>query len=359
MQAKSKSRIKLSQDGHFYPGTVDRVCLIQGSFPNACLAVEMVLSKLYDLQSIQLLSSTLATTNLNERLPVDGASTSFIVRLLVPQSYCGRIIGRSGSNIKSLKDKTNVTQVQLSPKEHEMVFGGTTPTTSERILTITGPNLSSCVNCIQIVMESMARNPEISRYINMTTIYSKLLAAAPSSYAVAPSTGFFLEHEPLSSISIQSLPYYGQAMFPSSPSRVADFGPYSSSFPQYQTPPMDLSAQYCPPFYASNSPDRNGHLSGYEYQSSPHRLEQNFQAQVYFPSQILEGSIPVTVKLGVPTKKIGLILGRGGKTLNDLQALSHTKIRISQQGDFIPGHEIESFPSREMIHRAWNTPNTW
>ena len=42
LQAKSLTRIKLSQGGDYYPGTSDRVCLIQGSLANASSAVEMV-----------------------------------------------------------------------------------------------------------------------------------------------------------------------------------------------------------------------------------------------------------------------------------------------------------------------------
>ena len=44
----------------------------------------------------------------------------------------------------------------------------------------------------------------------------------------------------------------------------------------------------------------------------------------------------VTVQLGVADTRIGSILGHGGKKLTEIQALSRTKIRISQRGDFIP-----------------------
>jgi hypothetical protein len=34
---------------------------------------------------------------------------------------------------------------------------------------------------------------------------------------------------------------------------------------------------------------------------------------------------------------IGSILGRGGRTLNELQMMSGTRIRISQRGEYMPG----------------------
>lgn len=415
LQAKSLTRIKLSQGGDYYPGTNDRVCLIQGSLLNASLAVEMVLAKLYELQSFQQLpSTTSATENPSGSLLNETAPTSFIVRLLVPSTSCGMIIGRGGTNIKSLKEKSQVTFIQLSPKEHEVMVGGSTLSTSERIMTITGPNFTSCVNCVQIILKDMAENPEISRYINMTTSYSKNLATAQSSYALATTSGFFLEHEPFQHLAIsqpqilespprysasepfipgqfsssppqiqeqnisllqqqllqhQTLPpnyesmsqgdmslpllgdpsamiqsqQYGQSVM-SSPARGPDPGPSSPSFPQYQQSQVGQTMQFWSPDTASSgSPGRNILPSGSGNLSSIDQLSQSFQAQAsihrhlsHSSSQHLAGSQPVTAQLGVPDARIGSILGRGGKTLTEIQALSHTKIRISQRGEFIP-----------------------
>ena len=162
LQAKSRSRIKFSQGGDTFPGTRDRVCLIQGSFQNASLGVDMVLTKLHEHQSLQ---NTSPTSTI--------ASPSFTVRLLIPSACCGMIIGHGGSNIKTLKEKSKSTYIQLSPKEHDTMIG-------ERIMTITGPTSSSCDICVQLILKDMALNPDISRYINMTTNYSKNLAPVPS-----------------------------------------------------------------------------------------------------------------------------------------------------------------------------------
>lgn len=331
LQAKSQSRIKLSQDGSFFPGTSDRICLIQGTLSNASLGVEMVLSKLYDLQSIQQITSTMTRTNLNESLQVEGSMHSFIVRLLIPSTFCGKIIGRSGSNIKVLKDQSNVTYIQLSPKEHEF--------TSERIMTIIGPNLSSCVKCIHIILDNMAQNSEISRYINMTTMYPKMMALpTTSTYAAASTTGFYMEHESFhsgimtgasSTFMSSSHPHHDQGMFPSPPRHPHAIPPSSPSYPQYQTSPSQ-SGQFCPPFFATSSPDRDERSSGGENFFTSDQFDQNFQPHA-------ATTTPITVKIGVPASKIGSMIGRGGKNLSELQAHSRTKIRISQQGDFIPG----------------------
>lgn len=387
LQAKSLSRIKLSQGGDYFPGTSDRVCLIQGSLQNATVGVEMVLSKLYELQSLQHLSPTPLMANAKSSLPDESASTSFNVRLLIPSTCCGMIIGHGGSNIKTLKEKSEVTFIQLSPKEYDATIG-------ERIMTITGPNFSSCASCVQLILNDMALNPDISRYINMTTNYSKKLATVSSSSADAYSSGFFPEHEsfqhqvvrqsqllesrprygvsdhhlipgqfvsssPQADQSVDLLSYqllqqqgspaiydpfahggvplpllgdpstiiqsqsYGESVM-SSPPEMIDFGTLSSSFPQYPAPvchPM----RYWPPYYSS-TPKSNIPSSASENLLPVDQLGQNFSTQA------LAGE--VTFVLGMPDNKIRSITGHGGKTLSELEALSHTKIQI--QGEYIP-----------------------
>jgi len=70
--------------------------------------------------------STTKNPSESESTPDEKPPTSFIVRLLVPSTCCGMIIGRGGTNIKSLKEKSEVTYIQLSPKEHEVMIGGST-----------------------------------------------------------------------------------------------------------------------------------------------------------------------------------------------------------------------------------------
>lgn len=397
LQAKSYTRIKLSQGGDYYPGTSDRTCLIQGLLPNVSVAVEMVLAKLYELQSSQQqIPSSPSTTNPIENTSPDDEDTalsstapSFIVRILLPTTCCGMIIGRGGSNIKTLKEQFG-THIQLSPKGQDQTMmigrGLATLPTSERIMTITGSNFSSCVNCIRVILNDMALSPELSRYINMTTSYTKnLVATVPvaSSYVTAPTaSGFFPGHEiheqfdpsspprasgigllspeqlqgspagyndvPMqqvlgdpASTMMQSQPY---GMMTSSPPRfAAEVNPSSSSYPQYQQT-SQASQFWSPP--QDTSPTSAGRMSSSGHMSPEEQLSHNFQAQASIQSHPSHSSLQqlsvgsqqqVVIQAGVPDNRIGAILGRGGKTLTEIQALSHTKIRISQRGEFFRG----------------------
>jgi hypothetical protein len=61
-----------------------------------------------------------------------------------------------------------------------------------------------------------------------------------------------------------------------------------------------------------------------------------------------------TAQVLVPDTMIGSILGRGGRTLNDLQVMSDTIIRISQRNEFMPGTR-----SRIVTIRGPNTQTVW
>ena len=79
----------------------------------------MVLAKLYELQSLQHLSPTPLMANAKSSLPDESASTSFNVRLLIPSTCCGMIIGHGGSNIKTLKEKSEVTFIGIRFNRYE------------------------------------------------------------------------------------------------------------------------------------------------------------------------------------------------------------------------------------------------
>mmetsp|Transcript_6390 Transcript_6390/g.8545 ORF Transcript_6390/g.8545 Transcript_6390/m.8545 type:complete len:835 (-) Transcript_6390:895-3399(-) len=271
LQIQSSSRIKLSQSGDCFPGTTDRVCLIQGGLDNVKVAVNLIFRKLYDLQTAQhqqqaqsqqaygeslrlhtdqeegvlsnaavassagqdhLAATISKTSELDGVRPETGRSSTgvasadnqmeamasyssrgtsigasplpFSVRILVPTPCCGMLIGRGGSNIKSMAEASGVSSIRLSPKEttevgvtvggniSSMVSSGlpsaaaaAVSATSERIVTVSGPDLNRCITCIKLILDGMAAHPEMCRYLNMTTSYTRAVSAAHAAVAAA------------------------------------------------------------------------------------------------------------------------------------------------------------------------------
>jgi len=422
LQNQSSTRIKLSQTGDYFPGTQDRVCLVHGHADNVKKAMSLLLSRLYALQHQNHMQKVAQQQEQQQNDPrttpehmlgaPETQAFSFVVRILVPSPSCGMIIGKGGSNIKQMVEATGVTSVRLSPKEGldaNTDASGTSAAlasaTAERIVTISGPDLNCCIACLFIILDGMTSHPDICRYTNMTTSYSRVMSAAydaaagravmsvpsqdsihrgmappglwdpsfvPPSHQdpgmeIHPAASF--DAPPMSpsiayrrSLSGPSALQTGFAHSPSSPHHFRGHElvpPYSPMFggpatfvppsPEYPHSPlrapiprshsntslpfgaMGLDAPRPPPVSAS-APD----LLALQFQES---LRMSDPRQIEPPLSMYGGPQQqgFTVQVAIPDSLIGSILGRGGRTLNELQMQSNSRIRISQRGEYVPG----------------------
>lgn len=391
-QKQSSTRIKLSQTGDYYPGTQDRVCLVQGEPENCKAALRLLLGRLHMLQEQQ--HSQHAAWQLQRQ---KGAAPlfDFIVRLLVPTSSCGMIIGKSGSNIKFMEESTGVSSVRLSAKEtadntSSYALSSMILNTSERIVTITGQSLDSCLQCVDLILDGMVSHPDICRYANMTTSYPKsaldsyggqlqpvLLSIPPGPSRMHPADAANWDITPEADIfsqtssvprRISSSPDLPGIMLnqrlPLGHVPTSDFlGSYRIPQPSYSPSPglPGSPSSSHQQVYLLPQPQRQGESSAFEGRTVAHstsapellavQLEQSMdlsapthppQSQEYSEAFVPQPPTLVApgvynVQLLVPDSMIGSILGRGGSTLTELENMSGTRIRASQRGDFVPG----------------------
>lgn len=386
LQKESSTRIKLSQTGDYYPGTQDRVCLVQGEPANVKSALSLLLGRIHALQKQQHVQQA-AWQGQGQEQGAEPSKFDFVVRLLVPASSCGMIIGKSGSNIKFLEEQTGVSSVRLSPKDTG--DQGYPPAvilaaTSERILTVTGPGLDNCVACLGQIVDGMTSHPDISRYTNMTTSYSRLMqpeamgypgAARPVLVSVPPIAPRHIPGAPPTWEGMQG-PAYG-APTPQVPRRVTSSpdmqgllagqrqdgqtGDRLVSYSQAMGMPGHFTPIAPVPVEALNPaapgipriPSVDGIHQNMSHSSSApdllaYQLEHSMHLSPHPPSPVgTDFFVPVTptclgpnqfhAQVLIPDSMIGSILGRGGRTLTELQAMSGTRIRISQRGEFLPG----------------------
>lgn len=115
-QSESGARIQLSRSHEFFPGTSDRIILISGFYDDIMKAIELILRKLID-EAAEESTETEARTK---------------VRLVVPNSSCGGIIGKGGATIKAFIEDSNAG-IKISPQDNN--YAGL----HDRLVTITGP----------------------------------------------------------------------------------------------------------------------------------------------------------------------------------------------------------------------------
>ena len=115
-----QTKMKMSKANDFYPGTTERVLLVSGSREAIEEAVTMAVSKI----AMFVAEKRLARPDLD-----DGSDREKQIKLIVPNSTAGMIIGKGGAYVKEIKERSG-SFVQLSQKADVKL--------PERVITIIG-----------------------------------------------------------------------------------------------------------------------------------------------------------------------------------------------------------------------------
>nr|XP_021526247.1 poly(rC)-binding protein 3 isoform X3 [Aotus nancymaae] len=202
------------------------------------------------------------------------------LRLVVPASQCGSLIGKGGSKIKEIRESTGA-QVQVA--------GDMLPNSTERAVTISGtPDaIIQCVKQICVVMlESPPKGATIPyrpKPASTPVIFAGGQVRADPLAASTANLSLLLQHPPLPAYTIQ--------------------GQYAIPHPDQLTKLHQLAMQQTPfPPLGQTNPA--------------------------FPG--LDASPPAsTHELTIPNDLIGCIIGRQGTKINEIRQMSGAQIKIA------------------------------
>ncbi|XP_071186174.1 poly(rC)-binding protein 3-like isoform X6 [Salvelinus alpinus] len=202
------------------------------------------------------------------------------LRLVVPASQCGSLIGKGGSKIKEMRESTGA-QVQVA--------GDMLPNSTERAVTISGAPeaIIQCVKQICVVMlESPPKGATIPyrpKPASTPVIFSGGQVRADPLGASTANLSLLLQHQPLPAYTIQG---------------------------QYAIPHHDLTK-----------------LHQLAMQQTPFNpLGQTTPA---FPAGLDASNQASTHELTIPNDLIGCIIGRQGTKINEIRQMSGAQIKIA------------------------------
>ncbi|XP_063789365.1 poly(rC)-binding protein 3 isoform X7 [Pseudophryne corroboree] len=270
MREESGARINISEGN-----CPERIVTITGPTDAIFKAFAMIAYK-FEEDIINSMSNSTATS----KPPVT-------LRLVVPASQCGSLIGKGGSKIKEIRESTGA-QVQVA--------GDMLPNSTERAVTISGtPDaIIQCVKQICVVMLEVQSVGAASPPKGATIPYRPKPASAPVIFAggqvradpLGASTAnlsLLLQHQPLPAYSIQgqyAIPHPDQlTKLHQLAMQQTPFTPLGQTTPAF--PGMDASAQ-----------------------ASTHELT-------------------------IPNDLIGCIIGRQGTKINEIRQMSGAQIKIA------------------------------
>ncbi|BFZ06988.1 hypothetical protein BsWGS_10027 [Bradybaena similaris] len=153
IQKEAGARVKMSKANDFYPGTTERICLIMGS-PDAVRQVNnFIMEKIREKPE----SGPATPTK------PDDAKNNFErhrqMKVLIPNSTAGMIIGKGGSYIKQIKEESGA-YVQISQKSKETNL-------PERCITIAG-EIEANVKAMDLILQKIVEDPQSSSCPNIS-----------------------------------------------------------------------------------------------------------------------------------------------------------------------------------------------
>uniref|UniRef100_A0A3Q2V2H7 NOVA alternative splicing regulator 1 n=2 Tax=Haplochromini TaxID=319058 RepID=A0A3Q2V2H7_HAPBU len=401
LQKETGATIKLSKSKDFYPGTTERVCLIQGTVEALNGVHDFIAEKVREMpQSTQKtepvsILQPQTTVNPDRVKQVTRPSsalwkkvspiitylffcpTSHQAKLIVPNSTAGLIIGKGGATVKAVMEQSGAW-VQLSQKPEGINL-------QERVVTISGepeqnrkaveiivqkiqedPQSSSCLNISysNITGPVANSNPTGSPYANSTEVMPAAAAAAAATASSllgqAGLAGVGAFPTTMSSLSGNDLLAITSAL-----NTLASYGYNTNSLGLGLNPaaasgvlaavaananPAAAAAANLLASYASDASTSAAHpaasLGGFSLGSLAAATGAT-NGYLSAASPLVASSLLATEKLAegakevveiaVPENLVGAILGKGGKTLVEYQELTGARIQISKKGEFIPG----------------------
>ncbi|XP_011622887.1 protein BTR1 isoform X2 [Amborella trichopoda] len=277
-QSQSGARIQLSRNHEYFPGTTDRIIMISGTVDEILTAMDFILSKL---------QSELHNED------GDDVDPRLKLRLIVPNSGCGGIIGKAGSTIKSFIENSHAG-IKISPQDHGYVG------MSDRLVTITG-SLEEQLQAVSLIISKLIEDPHYSQWANSPLSYTGVnfsgLHGVPVGYVLPP------------------------------------VGPVAYNLINYGS--NGVGGKY------KNNKGLIPPVMALRQSSGPQDGPSN--------------SVPNSITLGVGDEHIGAVVGRGGRSVMEIMQVSGARIKISDRGDFISGtsdRKVTITGSSEAIHTA-------
>uniref|UniRef100_UPI00358E8048 RNA-binding protein Nova-1 isoform X1 n=1 Tax=Myxine glutinosa TaxID=7769 RepID=UPI00358E8048 len=370
LQKETGAIIKLSKSKDFYPGTTERVALIQGSVEALNGVHSFIAEKIREMPP-----NGGKTEPVNILQPQTAVSPDRIkqAKIIVPNTTAGLIIGKGGATVKAMMEQSGAW-IQLSQKPE----GGSL---QERVATVSGESEQAC-RAVELIIQKIQEDPQSGSCLNISYagMTGPVANANPtgSPYASAGATvspvevlpgGGILGHSGLANVTtfpavlsgfggndlvaissaLSTLAGYGYSL--PAPGLALGLTPAAAApapavFGSSPTAMASILASYANETPASVSPSSfalSGLTTNGGYMSS---ATSPLVGSTLLGGEKSDGTTPSAtggpagkdvLEIAVPENLVGAILGKGGKTLVEYQEMTGARIQISKKGEFVPG----------------------
>lgn len=362
IQKDTGSKIKMSKANDFYPGTTDRVCLISGQPDDIKCILKFIMEKIRSRPEHQ-----------------GDPDREKQMKVLVPNSTAGMIIGKGGSYVKLLQE-TSGAYVQLSQKAKEL---------QERCITVSG-GLENNEKALEMILEKIAEDPSSGSCSNVSyaDVSGPVASVNPTGSPYASTAPFIQQQQGSqnnnmsygSSLSSSGLSLPNNGLGASSPNNGSGLNfslnfnnPVNSStlaatsqliehmrvliralgYSDIQSSEISSAMAVLAKYGILGLGLGTGNQQSLGNFTTPSSGWQDYSSAapsnrpaVEFPNYGGRSTSPAgrnysedskKIEIEVPELIVGAILGPGGRFLTDIMSRSGANVQISKKGEFAPG----------------------
>lgn len=276
IKESTASRVKVSSNQETFPGTNDRIVLIQGNPMAVQSAAGLVVAELFRDPVNAAISSA-------KEAGIEGmpqAEVTLTVTVVIPAQACGLIIGKGGERINHIRESTQA-KIQMQSKDKAI------PGINERTVSIQG-NLLQCQMGVNAVATILFEDGTV-HYENQSTNYGMAANAAMMGGGVQGLGGAALGG------------FGGQGMYGGMMG--GGLGLDMNSF-------GSLPGQHAGMQQGGMSGGMGGDFGG---------------------------AGQITMKLAIAETSVGILVGKAGCVIKELMQISGANIKVSQKGEVVPG----------------------
>lgn len=156
IQANTSTRMKISQNGAFFPGTRERVALIVGTAEAVIAAAQDLIERIAAVPPA--VAQREPTNAYHSAVPRSSETL-----LAVPAASAGALIGKGGEVIKSIQGDTGST-LRISPKENAEF------SLNERFVTVSG-TVAQMQRTVEVIVEKLLAEEAGLEYNSLSLQY--------------------------------------------------------------------------------------------------------------------------------------------------------------------------------------------
>ncbi|CAI5480108.1 unnamed protein product [Closterium sp. Yama58-4] len=323
-QVQSGAKIVMSRAHEFFPATADRIVLISGTVSAILTALHLILSKLADDP---------------RRVETAREGELDLLRIVVPHRVCGAIIGKAGATIRSFVEDSQAT-IKLSSQD----TAG--PGFAERLITI-GGTLEQKLRVVALLLTKMSEDPTYVQYADVPLSYTAAGGSSqPPPPPSAPAGGG--RHEGRSS-----------GFSEGGRGREGGYGGgggYNDGYGARGGGGFSGGYGGGGPGYGGGGGGGRGGGGGYgggdRYGGgggggggfgAPYAAPRGLPPYLSDPRGKGPpplppgGGVPTTIIVAVPDDHVGAVVGKGGKSLHEIQQSAGVRMLISDRNDYVEG----------------------